>query len=72
MTAKAYHGRRSRASVRTVEPSVEVAVAKMRAAADKHLGDRSCNERQAWAEAQVADYIKRGTIIIEGEAGDRP
>ncbi len=36
----------------------------MRAAADKHLGDYSEAERQAWAERTADAYIKRGIIAV--------
>ena len=40
-------------------------VAKMRAAADKHLADRMSEaERQTWAEAKVADYLRRGILAL--------
>jgi len=44
--------------------SRDEAVRKMRAAADKHLGDYSEAERQAWAERTADAYIQRGIIAV--------
>ena len=40
------------------------AIAKMRAAADKHLDNQPEAERQAWAERTARAYIAKGVIII--------
>jgi hypothetical protein len=44
--------------------SVSEAIAKMRAAADKHLSDRSAQERQEWAERTARSYIAKGIISV--------
>ena len=48
--------------------SVDEAVAKMRAAADKHLDNQPEAERQAWAERTARAYIAKGLIAVRGTA----
>ena len=65
MTRSVSHkpGRKQKAP-KDIVASRDEAVAKMRAAADKHLGDYSEAERQAWAERTADAYIKRGIIAV--------
>lgn len=45
--------------------TLESHIAKMRAAADKHLADRMSEaERQTWAEAKVNEYVRAGILGV--------
>lgn len=53
-----------RTTTPTIVASEAEAIAKMRAAADKHLDIYSPEHRQQWAERTARAYIAKGIIVI--------